>query len=202
MSSALTSTRRKWTSFLQAHNDYPLKDGIFEHMNLVSATHNFVQSASYYQEVQLAMEVPETGIDRGVGRKHAIYSALALMILFSIKSRNCVWLRNKSLASHVYHMPFTGVDNALHEIRYAVNQAKRNDPFFAKETPRPYDNSNVSERETAIAVGATCAAMYGDIVLNLFAMITGPSLDPLPLNTFYDWNGMASHYRSDTYGLT
>lgn len=179
MSSASTITR-EWTSFLLGH--HPLKDDILEHMNLVSAAYPlaFIPPASYYEEVQLAMEVPETGVGRGVGRgvgeRRAVYSALALMILFSIKSRNCVWLQDKSLSNDIYHMAFTGVDNAstnaLHGIRYAVNEAKRNDPFFSS-TPREYDNSNVSERETAIAVGATCAAMYGDIVQDVFTAVTG-----------------------------
>lgn len=177
MSSALTSTR-KWTSFLIGDN--PVKEGILEHMNLLSPPSEMVRSASstYCEEVELAMSVPETGIDKGVGRANAVYSALALMILFSIKSRNCVWLRNRSLSKDVYHMAFTGVDycdtsNALRGIHYAVNQAKQKDPFFSSELPRPYDNSNVSERETAIAVGATCAAMYGDIVQDVFTTVTG-----------------------------
>ena len=159
-----------------------MKEGILEHMNLVSAAYPlaFIPPASYYQEVQLAMEVPETGVGRGVGRgvgeRRAVYSALALMILFSVKSNNCVWLHNKSLANDVYHMPFTAdpdaSSNVLRQIRYAVDQAKRNDPFFSS-TPRKYDNSNVGEREAAIAVGATCTALYGSIVQDLFTTVTG-----------------------------
>ncbi len=155
---------REWVSFL--HGQDPLRQQIIYHIHRASQDSNTpsVRPTSFSCELSIACDTTEERADL----KTATASALALLILFSIKSKNCAWLRDRTLCDD----PPKYVERALRRIRRisAVTE-KKDSNFFLM--PLRYNNSDVEERETAIAIRGMCNTMVTPFLKNLFVIVTG-----------------------------
>jgi hypothetical protein len=164
----------EWTSFL--HGDSTLKTVLTEHVQQAcrTAKRTGQKPASYRRALDIAATVPEPNPDKPVQMDGAMSSSLALMILFSIKTGNCVWLYDQTLAIAIAQTAVTHHSPAavLDRIRIAADDARLRDSAFSKP-PKPYDDSNVNERERAIAVGTLCYIVHGSKIQELYTIVTG-----------------------------
>lgn len=110
-----------------------MKEEIVSHMRHVSQnTNDPIRPTTFASELSLACN-----LSLGFGKSSACgaaSSALALLILYSIKSRNCVWFRNKTLSraicgSGIRKDPEVA-EKALRQIRKIAAVAEDKDPNF------------------------------------------------------------------------
>ena len=107
-----------------------MKEGIVSHMRHVSQnTNDPIRPTTFASELSVACN-----LSLSFGKSSACGAALALLILYSIKSRNCVWFRNKTLSraicgSGIRKDPEV-VEKALRQIKKIAAVAEDKDPNF------------------------------------------------------------------------